>query len=64
MELKLEGNRIRLEHSDTREVTIFDLEKKIIEGVGNNRSEVVKNQLRRYGIRFKYFLENGKYQPW
>jgi len=64
MELKLEGNRIRLEHSDTREVTIFDLEEKIIEGVGNNRSEVVKNQLRRYGIRFKYFLKNGKYQPW
>lgn len=64
MELKLEGNKIRLEHLDTKEVTIFDLEKKVIEGVGNNRSEVVKNQLRRYGIRFKYFLENGKYRPW
>lgn len=64
MELKLEGNKIRLEHPDTREVSIFDLEKRIIEGFGNNRSEIVKNQLRRYGIRFKYYLENGKYQPW
>lgn len=64
MKLKLEGNRIRLEHPDTKHVTIFDLEIRIIEGVGNRRSEVVKNQLRRYGIRFKYLLEKGKYRPW
>jgi len=64
MKLKLEGNRIHLEHPDTKQVTIFDLEKKTTEGVGNRRSEVVKNQLRRYGIRFKYFLERGKYRPW
>jgi len=64
MKLKLEGDRIHLEHPDTKEVTIFDLEKRMIEGVGNNRSETVKNQLRRYGIRFKYFLQNGKYRPW
>lgn len=64
MKLKLEGNRIHLEHPDTKQVTIFDLEKRTIEGVGNRRSEVVKNQLRRYGIRFKYFLENGRYRPW
>lgn len=64
MKLKLEVNRIRLEHPDTKQVTTFDLEKREIEGSGNTRSEVVKNQLRRYGIRFKYLLEKGKYRPW
>jgi len=64
MKLKLQGNRIYLEHPDTTQVTMFDLEEKIIEGIGNERSETVKNQLRRYGIRFRYYLENGSYRPW
>lgn len=64
MKLKLESSKIHLECPDTKEFTIFDLEKRVIEGVGNNGSEVVKNQLRRYGIRFKYYIENGKYLPW
>ena len=62
--LKHEGNRIRLVDPETKQITIFDLEKRIIEGAGNKASEIVKNQLRRYGIRCKYFLENGEYRPW
>jgi acetyltransferase-like isoleucine patch superfamily enzyme len=64
MKLKLEGNRIHLKHPGTSQVTIFDMECRVIEGVGNKRSEIVKNQLRRYGIRFKYCQENGRYIPW
>lgn len=64
MELKLEGDKIHFEHTGIDEVTTFDLERRIIKGIGNSRSEVLKNQLRRYGIRFKYCLENGRYRPW
>lgn len=64
MELRLKGNKISVEHTDTGDVTIFDLENTKIEGAGNSTSETVKNQLRRYGIRFKYFLEDGCYKPW
>lgn len=64
MELRLEGEMISLEHPDTEEATIFVLKERIIEGIGNDRSEVVRNQLRRYGIRFKYVLKDGEYQKW
>lgn len=64
MNLRLEGDRIRLIDPNTKQVTIFDLGTRKIEGVGNKASEIVKNQMRRYGIRFKYFLESGEYQPW
>ena len=64
MKLKFEENRIYLEHPNTTQVTMFGLKERIIEGVGNERSEIVRNQLRRCGIRFRYYMENGKYLPW
>ena len=62
--LDLENSEIRIMDPDTGQITVFDLEKRTIYGTGNKTSEIVKNQLRRYGIRFRYFLENGEYRPW
>lgn len=44
--------------------TIFDTERRTIEGPANVTTEIVKNQLRRNGIRFRYHTENGEYVPW
>lgn len=44
--------------------TIFDLKNRTVEGNGNRETEIIKNQLRRYGIRFKYCLKNGRYHSW
>lgn len=45
-------------------LTSFDLEQRLIEGSANNKTEALKNQLRRYGIRFKYYRKEGKYIKW
>lgn len=37
---------------------IFDLSKRVISGKSTEKSEKLKNQLRRNGIRFKYFVDN------
>jgi acetyltransferase-like isoleucine patch superfamily enzyme len=42
----------------------FDIEKNKINGPANDMSEILKNQLRRNGIRFRYKVENNKYVPW
>ena len=39
--------------------TTFNLEQRTINGVSNEKTELLKNQLRRYGIRFRYKVENG-----
>ena len=44
--------------------TIFDLKKRTINGKADNLSERLKNQLRRYGVRFKFVPVKGRYQPW
>lgn len=44
--------------------TIFDLKKMAISGQVTKAAERLRNQLRRYGIRFKYYPENGEYKPW
>ena len=44
--------------------TIFDLKERKIEGKADEDSERLKNQLRRFGIRFKYSDEGGMYKPW
>lgn len=44
--------------------TIFDVERRIIEGPADGSTEIVKNQLRRNGIRFRYYAEDGEYRPW
>lgn len=44
--------------------TFFDLKNRVIEGPATRETEMLKNQLRRYGIRFKCFSENGRYRSW
>jgi len=44
--------------------TVFDLKNRVIEGPATVETERLKNQLRRYGVRFKYYSENGRYRPW
>lgn len=44
--------------------TLFDLKNRVIEGVSNEEAEKIKNHLRRYGIRFRYYSQNGVYKKW
>ena len=45
--------------------TLFDIQNRQIKGPGNRIIERIRNQLRRYGIRFKYSLnEKGEYEAW
>lgn len=44
--------------------TTFDLSKRTIDGPSTELSEALKNQLRRNGIRFRYYSEGGQYVKW
>ena len=44
--------------------TVFDVDNRTIEGRANAFTEILKNQLRRNGIRFRYLVERGVYSPW
>jgi len=44
--------------------TAFDLAKRTIDGPASEITEVLKNQLRRNGIRFRYYAEGGVYVKW
>ncbi len=43
---------------------LFNIKGRMIFGKGNEFTEKVKNQLRRYGIRFRYSLVGGEYKSW
>lgn len=44
--------------------TRFDLVQRTITGHVTEKTEELKNQLRRNGIRFKFYAKNGEYVPW
>ena len=44
--------------------TIFKLDEKIILGAATPSSKIVKDQLRRNGIRFKYEIQGRDWAPW
>jgi len=44
--------------------TMFDLADRKIVGVADEASEILKNQLRRNGIRFRYHAKDGMYSRW
>lgn len=44
--------------------TIFDLDRRRIEGQSDDFTETLRNQLRRNGIRFRYESIDGAYRPW
>jgi len=44
--------------------TVFNLQEKHVHGDATPVSEALRNELRRYGVRFKSYPENGKYVQW
>lgn len=44
--------------------TIFDIGQRIITGPATEFTEILKNQLRRNGIRFRHTAVDGEYRPW
>jgi len=42
----------------------FDIKRRRIEGTATSFNEVLKDQLRRHGIRFRYRVEGDSYVPW
>jgi UDP-3-O-[3-hydroxymyristoyl] glucosamine N-acyltransferase len=44
--------------------TVFNIPDRIIEGPSDEKTELIKNQLRRNGIRFKFFSKGDEYVPW
>jgi acetyltransferase-like isoleucine patch superfamily enzyme len=44
--------------------TEFNILERQIEGPSNEKTELIKGQLRRNGIRFKFFSKGGEYVPW
>ena len=43
---------------------VFDLEKMTIEGKANELTEKFKDELRRHGVRFRYYNRDGIYAKW
>lgn len=58
----MSGDIIRVEGREGE--TLFDLKGKTISGPASPETERLKNQLRRMGIRFKYYNNNGVYSEW
>jgi hypothetical protein len=56
------GNKKRL-YVDDR-MTLFDFETMRIDGPVTELTEKFKNECRRYGIRFRYYNDNGLYKSW
>jgi len=44
--------------------TLFDLHEMKIEGAANEVTEKFKDELRRYGVRFRYYNKEGSYVHW
>jgi len=44
--------------------TVFNLKEQKIEGNANRLSERLRNELRRYGVRFKSYVEEDQYRSW
>lgn len=60
-------HRYDVVHADQYRVdgaTVFDLAARTVEGRADGFTEILRNQLRRNGIRFRVTAENGSYQPW
>ena len=62
IEFDVDTNLVSL-YEGTKKTT-FDLKSKQIEGEASDYSEIVKDQLRRNGIRFRYKLNNNTYIKW
>ncbi len=63
LEYRRETDSLHLFH-DCGNSTVFFISEKRIDGIATAITELLKNELRRYGLRFKSFIENGKYVQW
>lgn len=59
-DMRLIGNRIFV----GKYGTLFHMEEMRIDGLASPLTERFKNELRRFGIRFKYYVEDGGYVSW
>ena len=55
---------IEIYNKEKTNPTVFNLKQMTISGQATEASERLRNQLRRYGVRFKYYPENGNYKKW
>jgi len=58
----LTNDKIELEVRGKK--TTFDVKNRKIVGFADEKSDRLRNQLRRLGIRFRYSVEDGEYVPW
>ena len=60
----LSEDRIVVVGKHHRPKTVFDLGERRIAGPADRETELLKNQLRRMGIRFRYSNVDGRYERW
>jgi len=53
-----------IEVTDSGNSTFFNLKQRTITGPASKATEMVKNQFRRNGIRFRFYAKDGEYVPW
>lgn len=63
------GEEAEIEYAEAEDLlrfrgAVFDLGHRVVEGEANSATEALRNELRRYGVRFKSYPENGKYWSW
>lgn len=58
------GLVISVADESARDLTHFDTEARRIAGPAGPKAEVVRNQLRRRGVRFRFSPKNGSYTSW
>jgi acetyltransferase-like isoleucine patch superfamily enzyme len=62
--LEIEDDKLRCGRQVLVGDTVFNISERTIIGPVTEESEKAKNQLRRNGIRFKYYAKDGEYVPW
>jgi acetyltransferase-like isoleucine patch superfamily enzyme len=69
LHLRRDIRAIEAEYDEANDVlacrgALFDIKEKTVLGEADADTEILRNELRRYGVRFKTIVENGKYIPW
>jgi hypothetical protein len=59
-EIKLNNNQVYIDKC----LTLFDFNNMRIDGPVTELTEKFRNELRRWGCRFRYYNKDGMYAPW
>jgi acetyltransferase-like isoleucine patch superfamily enzyme len=67
--LKRDIKRIEAQYDEAGDVlacrgALFNLKEKKVLGEADSDTETLRNELRRYGVRFRTLVEDGRYRPW